>query len=346
MGIACGTQIVLCDMPIHFDTYKGCSHACRYCFVKRNTDISKIERDNCIKQLKRFISGERTKETNWCDWNIPLHWGGVSDPFQPVERKYGISYQCLQLFAETGYPFIVSTKGKLLATDKYLSMLKKCNAVVQLSMVCSKYDIIEQGCPSYEERLVMARKIAPNCKRLIVRLQPYMTEVFRDVLENIPRLKEAGVYGVTIEGMKFVKKKAGLVKVGGDYCYPVDILEKHFIAIKKECHKHGLKFYSAENRLRVLGDHMTCCGIDGLEGFTGNSYNLSHMYNGGAKATQCMGCKGTASCFNSLKQKAGYSKFLKDKSLEDMMTAYYNEGLYKDALKYTGHKMSRNVIKN
>lgn len=334
MGIACGTQIVLCDLPIHFDTYKGCSHACKYCFVKRNSDITKIERDNCIKQLKNFIEGKRSKDTNWCDWDIPLHWGGVSDPFQPVEKKYGVSYECLLLFAKTKYPFVVSTKGRLLATEKYLSVLKRCNAVVQLSMVCSKYDVIEKGCPSYEERLEMARKIAPCCKRLIVRLQPYMPEVFQDVIANIPRLKEAGAYGVTIEGMKFVRKKDGLVKVGGDFCYPVDLLKKHFEAIKKECHKVGLKFYCAENRLRVMGDHMTCCGVGGLEGFEGNTFNLAHLYNGKAKATACMGCKGTASCFNSVSQDAGNSRFIRDKSFEQLMYGLYAKGKYKEALKY------------
>ena len=332
MGIECGSQIVLCDLPIHFDTYKGCSHACKYCFVKRNSDLTKIERKNCIQQLANFIDGKRTQVTKWCDWNIPIHWGGMSDPFQPVERKFQISYDCLKLFAKTKYPFIVSTKGKLLATDKYLSVLKNCNAVVQISMVCSKYDVLEKGCPSFEERLEMARKIAPNCKRLIVRMQPYMTEVFREVMNNLPRLKEAGVYGITIEGMKFVRKKKGLVKVGGDYCYPVEILEKHFKAIKKECHKHGLKFYCAENRLRTMGDNMTCCGIDGLEGFNGNSYNLTHLYNGNPKPTACMGCVGTAKCFNALEQKAGISEYLRGKSSADMMNIYYKAGKYKDAL--------------
>ena len=62
-----------------------------------------------------FISGARTKETNWCDWDIPLHWGGLSDPFQPCESKYRSSYKCLKIFADENYPFVVSTKGKIIA---------------------------------------------------------------------------------------------------------------------------------------------------------------------------------------------------------------------------------------
>ena len=337
MGINCGSQVILCDLPIHIDTYKGCSHACKYCFVQRKTSLKDIKKDNCIKQLENFIKGKRSQETNWCDWNIPLHWGGMSDPFQPIEQKYGISYDCLKLFAETKYPFIVSTKGRLLATDKYLDVLKRCNAVVQISMVCSKYDVIEKGCPPFAERLEMARKISKNCRRLIARVQPYMTEVFRDVMNNIPRFKEAGVYGITVEGMKFVRKKEGLIRVGSDFCYPVEILKKHFTAIKEECHKYGLKFYCAENRLRKMGDNMTCCGIDGLEGFKSNSFNLAHLYSGeDCKPTKCMGCSGTAKCFSSLMQSAGTSQYLKDKSLAQMMKAYYADNKYKEALTERG----------
>ena len=104
MAIDCGSQIVLCDLPVRFDTYTGCSHACKYCFVKRKTNIKEIKKDNCLESLKNFIKGERTQLTNWCDWDIPLHWGGVSDPFQPCERKHRISYEALKIFSETNYP--------------------------------------------------------------------------------------------------------------------------------------------------------------------------------------------------------------------------------------------------
>ena len=83
--------------------------------------------------------------------------GGLSDPFQPAERELGISLKALEVFSETGYPFIVSTKGRLVAEEPYLSLLRECNAVVQISMVCSSYDRMEPGAPTFEERLEMVR---------------------------------------------------------------------------------------------------------------------------------------------------------------------------------------------
>lgn len=331
-GIDCGSQCILCDLPIRIDTYIGCSHACKYCFAQRNADITKLEISNCLNALKAFIDGKRSGTTNWCDWDIPLHWGGMSDPFQPIESKYKISYQALKIFAETKYPFVVSTKGKLLATDEYLKILKQCNAVVQISMVCNKYDKIETGAPTFEERLEMCRKIAPNCKRLNIRIQPYLPEVIEDVLQNIPKFADAGVYGLTVEGMKFVHKMKNTVKLGADYVIKKEILQRDFQRIKDKCHEYGLKFYCGENRLRNMGDNMTCCGVDGLDGFIPNTFNLCHIYNGEkVKPTEKMKKIGTAHCYHALDQGTGNSAFLRDKSYYGMTCYYVSKNKRRDS---------------
>lgn len=174
-------------------------------FCAEKSNLNEIKTDESPESLMAFIKGERTLETKWCDWNIPIHWGGMSDPFQPVEKKIRASYECLKVFAQTHYPFVVSTKGRLVADDEYLDLLSQCNCVVQISMVCSKYDKLEPGCPSYEERLEMLRKVSAHVQRTIVRVQPYMPEVFRDVMQNIPRIAAAGAHGLVIEGMKFLR---------------------------------------------------------------------------------------------------------------------------------------------
>ena len=320
MGCKCGSQVILCNLPIRFDTYKGCSHGCRYCFAQKKRNIGKIERDETVEALRSFIEGKRSRETAWCDWDIPIHWGGMSDPFQPIEKNIRASYECLKLLAETKYPFIVSTKGRLVADPEYLDLLAQCNCVVQVSMLCSKYDQLEPGTPPYEERLKIAGTLAKRVQRVIVRAQPYMPEVFNDVMKNIPRLADAGVYGVVVEGMKFYKNKPDMVKVGGDVCYPLHVLRPHFEAIKAECHRHGMMFYSGENRLRAMGDSMTCCGIDGLEGFKGNEYNLCMLVNGQTpEPTALMKEIGTGGPFQSLNQAAGYNKKINSQSFYGLM---------------------------
>lgn len=69
----CGSQCYLCDVPVRFDTYVGCSHGCKYCFAEKFRDMKDIEVGETAKDLQRFIEGKRTPDTNWCDWDIPIH---------------------------------------------------------------------------------------------------------------------------------------------------------------------------------------------------------------------------------------------------------------------------------
>ena len=328
----CGSQVYLCDVPIRFDNYKGCSHACEYCFAKQFKDISLIERGESPNQLLSFIKGNRTKNTSWCDWDIPIHWGGLSDPLQPCEKKHKTTLECLKILKETQYPFIISTKGKLVAEDPYLTLLSECNAVVQISLVSPKYDKIEQGCPTFNQRMDMIRKVAPKVKRLIVRIQPYMTEVYQDVYNALEEYAKAGVYGVVFEGMKFKKKKEGLIRTGGDFVYEYDLIEKHAKSLKKRANSLGLKFYCGENRLRYLGDSLSCCGCDNLEGFKPNTFNLNHILHNdrNVKPTEAMVNKGTASAFNGIHQEAGISKYYQEASFATAMITEYQQ--YKDKI--------------
>jgi DNA repair photolyase len=274
----CGSQITLCDLPVRFDTYQGCTHNCKYCFTYRKYDIERIKLGEGVKSLTNFIEGKRTQETNWCDWDIPLHWGGLSDPFQPIERRLKNSLECLKVFSKTNYPFIVSTKNSLVSEKEYLNYIIESNCVVQFSAVCEKYDQFETGATPYKERIEAAHKIAKH-KRVIIRVQPYMIEVFRDVLSGLDLYAKNKFYGVILEGIKYFNKKPGLEKMGNDFVYPERILKEQFGAIKDKAHRLGLKFYSGENRLRRMGDDLCCCGVDGM-GWQTNKANLNHYVAG------------------------------------------------------------------
>lgn len=133
-------------------------------------------------------------------------------------------------------------------------------------------------------------------------------------------MKAAGAHGVVVEGMKFAKAKPGLVRVGGDCVYPIELLRADFEQIKAEAHRCGLVFYSGENRLRNMGDDMTCCGIKGLDGFKPNTYNLCMMINGkNPQPTERMKQVGTADAFKTLNQTAGSGQKISKQSLAGIM---------------------------
>lgn len=317
-----GSQCILCDLPVRYDTYVGCTHNCSYCFVKRNNTLN-VRMGEGTKGLIDFIKGKRSKTTNFIDWNIPIHFGGMSDPFQPCEKKYKRSLEALKVFAETGYPVVISTKGRLCVEEPYISLIEKCNVVMQISALCEKYDVLEKGAPRFSERLEIIRRLAKS-KRVLVRCQPYIHDVFNDVFDNIKIFAECGAFGCIFEGMKFGKSKPGLVKRGADYAIPKDVLQLDFSKLKAECHRNGLKFYSGESCLRCMGDSLTCCGIDGLDGFLPNKYNLSHILNGdNVSPTEKMLEVGTAACFQALYQEVGTYQWIAGKSFKQMMEYEY-----------------------
>lgn len=318
-------------MPISFDTYKGCTHGCKYCFAMKKSDITNVRPDNCLKAIERFANGKRTRETEWCAWPIPLHWGGLSDPFQPAEKEYRVSLNVLKLLAEKKYPFVVSTKGAIVAEPEYLDLIRQCNCVVQISASCPAHDKLEPGATSFDKRMEMLEKVSSIAKRTIVRIQPYFPETLQSVLQSIEKMKNAGAYGVTIEGMKFTKAQKGLVKVGADFCFPKGRLESDFEKIREKCHSIGLRFFCAENRLRAMGDDMCCCGVEGLKGFAPNGFNLPHLLNGDfQKPSPAMLKIGSAQCFSGLFQEAGSREWLDNNSFSSMMLSekiFLSEGL-------------------
>lgn len=319
----CGSQCILCDVPVRFDTYEGCSHACAYCFVNRKRKLDEIGLGESAEQLKSFINGNRNKTTIWCDWEIPLHIGGMSDPFQPCEKIHKRTLACLKVLAETKYPFIISTKNTLQVTDEYLEVLKDCNFVFQASMVCSRFDEWEKGAPTFEERLKAITIMRTVAKRTIVRCQPWIPQVQLDVIKNLPRYKDAGIYGVIFESMKYGQKKPHTVKFYGDNVYEKNYLIPYWQQLKDECHKNGLVFLSGENRLRTMGDSLTCCGCEGLEGFKVNTFNLNSI-KGKRKMdiTPSMDKIGGGACIHSLLQTGVSSRMVKEYSFKDFFYWY------------------------
>ena len=51
----CGSQCYLCDVPIRFDTYIGCSHGCKYCFAEKFRDMKERMRSDGATGIFHYI---------------------------------------------------------------------------------------------------------------------------------------------------------------------------------------------------------------------------------------------------------------------------------------------------
>jgi len=291
--------VLHCNLPIRFDSYRGsCPFQCGYCSEKIH-GRNNFRPFESFKSLEQWTKGKRNADTNWCDWKIPLHWGVLSDPLPFCDKITRRSYKVLYTFAETGYPFVLTTKSTLIMDDDYLGLIANCNVVVQISMTSKSFSLeYESNAPSYRNRFAMLYHLAQYAKRLVVRSQPFVVESLDELIGMIPAYRSSGVYALLVGGVS-LRRPVGSVteRVGDSYTYPSQSLEQPLKVIRECCHANDLVFLTNECNLESLSDSITCCGTEGLEGFDVNKCNLSYEIEN--YVTPSMMMAGSAQVFRS-----------------------------------------------
>ena len=83
MGCKCGSQIILCNLPVRFDTYRGCSHGCIYCDSRSSCyqmphAFEDIEvKQNALVLLEEALRRKRKK--------CMIGTGSMTDPYIPLD---------------------------------------------------------------------------------------------------------------------------------------------------------------------------------------------------------------------------------------------------------------------
>lgn len=101
--------------------YRGCEHGCSYCFARPShayLDLSpgldfetRLSAKSNAAQLLRHELGKRNYQVS------PIALGINTDAYQPIERKWRITRQLLEVLAETRHPVSLITKNALVERD-------------------------------------------------------------------------------------------------------------------------------------------------------------------------------------------------------------------------------------
>ena len=103
--------------PWVINPYTGCQHGCSYCyarFMKRVTGHREPWGEfvdvkiNAPDVLRREITKKKRGKV-WVS--------GVCDPYQPLEAKYKLTRQCLEILARNYWPVIIQTRSPLVLRD-------------------------------------------------------------------------------------------------------------------------------------------------------------------------------------------------------------------------------------
>ena len=101
--------------------YRGCEHGCVYCFARPShayLDLSPgldfetrlFAKTNAAEQLRAELAKPGYLPS-------PITLGINTDAYQPIERRYRITRQCLEVLAACAHPVTFVTKSALIARD-------------------------------------------------------------------------------------------------------------------------------------------------------------------------------------------------------------------------------------
>ncbi len=159
------------DVPFSqsINPYRGCEHGCIYCYARPTheyLDLSPgkdFESKIFVKyEAAQLLRKEITKSAYTCD---VIAMAGVTDAYQPVERKLQISRQCLTVLRDFKNPVWIVTKNHLVTRDADLlaEMASQGLASVVISVTTLSEELrgkMEPRTSSVTRRLDAIRRLA------------------------------------------------------------------------------------------------------------------------------------------------------------------------------------------
>ena len=106
---------------VSINPYRGCEHGCIYCYARPTHEYLgfsaglDFETRILIKEDAAALLRQALASARWQPQVIAL--SGVTDCYQPIERRLKLTRQCLEVLAECRNPVSVVTKNDLVTRD-------------------------------------------------------------------------------------------------------------------------------------------------------------------------------------------------------------------------------------
>jgi DNA repair photolyase len=153
--------------------YRGCEHGCIYCYARPTHEYLgfsaglDFESKIMVKTDASELLRAELESPRWQPQVLVM--SGVTDPYQPVEKKLGITRGCLEVLAKFRNPVAIITKNRLVTRDvDLLSELASHN--------CAAVNISVTSLDSELQRVLEPRTSPPAAR-----------------LEAVAKLRNAGV---------------------------------------------------------------------------------------------------------------------------------------------------------
>lgn len=182
---------------VTLNPYRGCEHGCIYCYARPtheylgfsaglDFETRIVVKEDAPALLRKALQSPRWKPR-------PIAMSGVTDPYQPVERRLRLTRGCLEVLAEFRNPVALITKNHLVTRDVDLlsGLARHRAAVVSVSLTTLSPDLhrrMEPRTASPARRLAAIRCLSAAdipVRVMVAPVIPGLTD------EEIPAILEA-----------------------------------------------------------------------------------------------------------------------------------------------------------
>ncbi len=218
--------------------YRGCEFGCKYCYARYTHEFMEL-RDPLQFEEKIFAKqwNERAfqRELARIPRAEPIAIGTATDPYQPAERRYGVTRRILEVFAhERGRHFSLVTKSDLVAKDAgVFREIARAN-VLHVNLTITTVDeelarMLEPRAPRPALRLAAVRKLSEAGLKVGVLPNPILP-LITDSFESLDALARAA-------------KEAGAAALGGRVVFLKPCSQRVFFPFLREKFPHLLRRY-------------------------------------------------------------------------------------------------------
>ncbi len=180
--------------------YNGCQFGCVYCDSRSQKYHLPLDFENKItikNNVATLLDNKLSRARTLLADVVVL--SGTTDPYQPAERKFRNTRQCLEVLLKHKYPVHIITKSTSVLDDLDIlhQIAKQTWCSISLTITTPKKEIakfLEKGAPSPEERFFVIKEVkqkAPDiqCGVLLIPIVPHLTDNEEDLLEIVKQSK-------------------------------------------------------------------------------------------------------------------------------------------------------------
>lgn len=166
----------------YLNPYVGCLIGCPFCYAIHRVNFSREIEGLPLLQWGRFVDIKINAPEVLAEEIKKLRPGPVrispivTDPYQPIERKYRITQKCLSAMVNSGFTPFILTRAVRIFED--LDLLKKFKNIVIGFTIPTDNDkmraIFEPGADPIDERIECIKQLRSNGIKIVLFIQPVM----------------------------------------------------------------------------------------------------------------------------------------------------------------------------